>query len=153
MTQAEKGKEINIFKSLALSNVFSTKSEEQEVHLVWPNLCIFWLPFICLFRSCSWSLPNFFWMNINGYQNYRSSLLTGFRAEKIIYLGFLPSRGHWSRLSPVCLGMECFTPASISGSLSLSSASLSSSPWSDIESMWHHFKLECTGLIKTKIPN
>ena len=36
----KKGKEINIFKSLALSNVFSTKSEEQEVNLVWPNLCI-----------------------------------------------------------------------------------------------------------------
>jgi hypothetical protein len=26
---------------LARSNVFSTKSEEQEVNLVWPNLCIF----------------------------------------------------------------------------------------------------------------
>ena len=39
--QAKKGKEINIFKSLARSNVFSTKSEEQEVNLVWPNLCIF----------------------------------------------------------------------------------------------------------------
>ena len=39
--QTKKGKEINIFKSLALSNVFSTKSEEQEVNLVWPNLCIF----------------------------------------------------------------------------------------------------------------
>ena len=37
----KKGKEINIFKSLARSNVFSTKSEEQEVNLVWPNLCIF----------------------------------------------------------------------------------------------------------------
>jgi hypothetical protein len=34
--QAEKGKEINVFKSLARSNVFSTKSEEQEVNLVWP---------------------------------------------------------------------------------------------------------------------
>ena len=75
-------KEINIFKSLARSNVFSTKSEEQEVNLVWPNLCIFWLLFICLYRSWSWSLPNFVWMNISGYQNYRSSLLTGFRAEK-----------------------------------------------------------------------
>jgi hypothetical protein len=31
--QAKKGKEINIFKLLARSNVFSTKSEEQEVHL------------------------------------------------------------------------------------------------------------------------
>ena len=41
MTQTKKGKEINIFKSLARSNVFSTESEEQEVHLVWPNLCIF----------------------------------------------------------------------------------------------------------------
>jgi hypothetical protein len=41
MTQTKKGKEINIFKSLARSNVFSTKSEEQEVNLVWPNLCIF----------------------------------------------------------------------------------------------------------------
>jgi hypothetical protein len=39
----KKGKEINIFKSLARSNVFSTKSEEQEVNLVWPNLCIFWM--------------------------------------------------------------------------------------------------------------
>ena len=29
----KKGKEINIFKSLARSNVFSTKSEEQEVNL------------------------------------------------------------------------------------------------------------------------
>jgi hypothetical protein len=57
--QTKKWKEINIFKSLALSNVFSTKSEEQEVNLVWPNLCIFWLPFICLYRSWSWSLPNF----------------------------------------------------------------------------------------------
>jgi hypothetical protein len=28
----KKGKEINIFKSLALSNIFSTKSEEQEVN-------------------------------------------------------------------------------------------------------------------------
>ena len=37
----KKGKEINIFKSLTRSNVFSTKSEEQEVNLVWPNLCIF----------------------------------------------------------------------------------------------------------------
>ena len=35
--QTKKGKEINIFKSLAHSNVFSTKSE-QEVNLVWPNL-------------------------------------------------------------------------------------------------------------------
>jgi hypothetical protein len=35
------GKTINIFKSLARSNVFSTKSEEQEVNLVWINLCIF----------------------------------------------------------------------------------------------------------------
>jgi hypothetical protein len=33
----KKGKEINIFKSLACSNVFSTKSKEQEVNLVWPN--------------------------------------------------------------------------------------------------------------------
>jgi hypothetical protein len=32
--QTKKGKEINIFKSLARSNVFSTKSEEQEVNLV-----------------------------------------------------------------------------------------------------------------------
>jgi hypothetical protein len=37
----KKGKEINIFKSLARSIVFSTKSEEQEENLVWPNLCIF----------------------------------------------------------------------------------------------------------------
>jgi hypothetical protein len=37
----EKGKEIKIFKSLARSNVFSTKSEEQEVNLMWPNPCIF----------------------------------------------------------------------------------------------------------------
>jgi hypothetical protein len=65
--QTKKGKEINIFKSLARSNVFSTKSEEQEVNLVWPNLCIFWLLFIYLYRS--WSLPNFVWMNISGYQN------------------------------------------------------------------------------------
>jgi hypothetical protein len=36
----KKGKEINIFKSLARSNVSSTKSEEQEVNLVWPILCI-----------------------------------------------------------------------------------------------------------------
>jgi hypothetical protein len=50
--------------------------------LVWPNLCIFWLLFICLYRSWSWSLPKFVWMNISGYQNYRSSLLTGFRAEQ-----------------------------------------------------------------------
>ena len=57
--QTKKGKEINIFKSLARSNVFSTKSEEQEVNLVRPNLCIFWLLFICLYRSWSWSLPNF----------------------------------------------------------------------------------------------
>ena len=80
--QTKKGKEINIFKSLARSNVFSTKSEEQELNLVWPNLCIFWLLFICLYRSWSWSLPNFVWMNINIYQNYRSSLLMGFQAEK-----------------------------------------------------------------------
>jgi hypothetical protein len=39
--QAKKGKEINIFKSLARSNVFSTKSEEQEVNLVWPNLSVY----------------------------------------------------------------------------------------------------------------
>jgi hypothetical protein len=64
------------------SNVVSTKSEEQEVNLVWPNLCIFWLLFICLYRSWSRSLPNFVWMNISGYKNDRSSLLTGFRAEK-----------------------------------------------------------------------
>jgi hypothetical protein len=50
--------------------------------LMWPNLCTFWLLFICLYRSWSWSLPNFVWMNISWYQNYRSSLLTGFRAEK-----------------------------------------------------------------------
>ena len=31
--QTKKGKEINIFKSLARSNAFSTKSEEQEVNL------------------------------------------------------------------------------------------------------------------------
>jgi hypothetical protein len=31
--QTKKGKEINIFKSHARSNVFSTKSEEQEVNL------------------------------------------------------------------------------------------------------------------------
>jgi hypothetical protein len=80
--QTKKGKEINIFKSLARSNVFSTKSEEQEVNLVWPNLCIFWLLFIYLYRSWSWSLQKFVWMNISGYQNYMSSLLTGFRAEK-----------------------------------------------------------------------
>ena len=79
---SKKGKEINIFKSLARSNAFSTKSEEQEVHLVWPNLCIFWLLFIGLYRSWSWSLPNIVWMNISGYHNYRSSLITGFRAEK-----------------------------------------------------------------------
>ena len=30
---------------LALDNVFSKKSEEQEVNLVWPNLFNFWLPF------------------------------------------------------------------------------------------------------------
>ena len=64
--QTKKGKEINIFKSLARSNVSSTKSEEQEVNLVWPNLCIFWLLFICLYHSWSWSLPNFVWMNIRG---------------------------------------------------------------------------------------
>ena len=95
--QTKKGKEINIFKSLVRSNVFSTKSEEQEVNFVWPNLCIFWLLFICLYHSWSWSLPNFVWMNISGYQNYRSSLLMGFRAEKIIYLGFVPSGGHWAK--------------------------------------------------------
>ena len=78
----KKGKEINIFKSLALSNVFSTKSEEQEVHLVWANLCIFRLLFICLYRSLSWSLSNFVRMNISEYQNYKSSLLTGIRAEQ-----------------------------------------------------------------------
>jgi hypothetical protein len=49
--------------------------EEQDVNLVWPNLCIFWLLFIGLYRSWSWSLPNFVWMNISGYQNYMSSLL------------------------------------------------------------------------------
>ena len=38
--QTKKGKEINIFKSLARSNVFSTKSEEQGVNLMWPNLYI-----------------------------------------------------------------------------------------------------------------
>ena len=32
--QTKKGKEINIFKSLTRSNVFSKKSEEQEVNLV-----------------------------------------------------------------------------------------------------------------------
>jgi hypothetical protein len=60
----KKGKEINIFKSLARSNVFSTKSEEQEVNLVWSNLCIFWLLFICLYHS--WSLPNFVWKILCG---------------------------------------------------------------------------------------
>jgi hypothetical protein len=39
--QTKKGKEINMFKSVARSNVFSTKSEEQEVNVVWLNLCIF----------------------------------------------------------------------------------------------------------------
>jgi hypothetical protein len=44
--QAEKGKKINIFRSLARSGQrFSTKSEEQEVNLVWPNLfLIFYCP-------------------------------------------------------------------------------------------------------------
>ena len=79
---SKKGKEINIFKSLTRSNVFSIKSEEQEVNLVWPNLCIFWLLFICLYHSWSSSLPNFVWTNISGYQKYRSSLLAGFRAEE-----------------------------------------------------------------------
>ena len=61
MTQTKKGKEINIFKSLARSGqrylAQNTKNmhlsitlyeessqyleEEQEVNLVWPNLCIF----------------------------------------------------------------------------------------------------------------
>ena len=94
--QTKNGKEINIFKSLARSNVFSTKSEEQEVNLVWPNLCIFWQLFICLYRLWSWSLPNFVWMNISGYQNYRSSLLTGFRAGKnhiLCLLGVTEQRG------------------------------------------------------------
>ena len=40
----KKGKEINMFKSLARSNVFSTKSEEQEVNLVWPNLGLYIYP-------------------------------------------------------------------------------------------------------------
>jgi hypothetical protein len=53
--------------------------------------------YLFLFRSWSWSLPNFVWMNISGYQNYRSSLLTGSRAEKIIYLGFVPSGGNWAK--------------------------------------------------------
>ena len=82
LRSTKKGKEINIFKSFARSNVFSTKSVEQEVNFVTPNLCIFWLLFICLYHSWSWSLTNFVWMNISGYQNYMSSLLTGFRAEK-----------------------------------------------------------------------
>jgi hypothetical protein len=37
----KKGKEFNIFKSLARSNVFSTKSEEQEVNLVWPLIAVY----------------------------------------------------------------------------------------------------------------
>jgi hypothetical protein len=80
--KTKKGKESNIFKSLARSNVFSTKSDEQEINLVWPNLRIFWLLFICLYRLWSWSLPNFVWMNISGYQNYRSSLLMGSELNK-----------------------------------------------------------------------
>jgi hypothetical protein len=50
----------------------------------WPIICIFWLLFICLYHS--WSLPNFVWINISGYQNYRSSLLTGFRAFIVWHL-------------------------------------------------------------------
>jgi hypothetical protein len=102
--QTKKGKEINIFKSFARSNVFSRKSEEQEVNLVWPNLYIFWLLFICLFRPWSWSLPNFVWMNISGYQNYRSSFLTGFRAEKNHIFKFC---AFWGSLSKeVCFSLN-----------------------------------------------
>ena len=96
--QTKKRKEINIFKSLARSNVFSTQSEEQEVHLVCLNLCIFWLLFICLYRSWSWSLPNFVWMNISGYQNFRSSLLTEFRAEQNHIFRFVSSGVHWAKI-------------------------------------------------------
>ena len=93
----KKEKKLTFLNHLLAPTFFGTKSKEQEVNLVWPNLCLFWLLFICLYCSWSWSLPNFVWINISGYQNYRSSLLTGFRAEKIIYLGFVPSGGHWAK--------------------------------------------------------
>jgi hypothetical protein len=64
--------------------------------LVWPNLSIFWVLFIGLYRSWSWSLPNFVWMNISGYRNYRSSFLTGFRAEQNHILRFC---AFWGSLS------------------------------------------------------
>ena len=84
----KKEKKLTFLNHLLAPTFLSTKSEKQEVNLVWPNLCIFWLLFICLYRSWSWSLPNFVWMNISGYQNYRSSLLKGFRPEQIIYIVF-----------------------------------------------------------------
>jgi hypothetical protein len=52
---------------------------------------------VCLHRSWSWSLPNFVWMNISGYQNYRSSLFTGFRAEKNHIFRFCAFWGHWTK--------------------------------------------------------
>ena len=78
--QTKKGKKNNIFKSLARSNVFSAKSEEQEVNLVWPNLCVFWLLFICLYRSWPWSLPNFAWISVY-IKIIGNFSLTVFRAE------------------------------------------------------------------------
>jgi hypothetical protein len=89
----------NKLRQIIPANVFSTKSEEQEVNLVWPNLCIFWLLFICLYRSWSWSLPNFVWMNISGYQNYRSSLrqiipeIRSERRDLLIFIFILKTTG------------------------------------------------------------
>ena len=52
-TNKKRKRNWHFFKSLTRSNVFSTTSEEEEINLVWPNLCIFWLLFIYLYRSWS----------------------------------------------------------------------------------------------------
>jgi hypothetical protein len=88
-TQEVTRQEINIFKSLARSNVFSTKSEEQEVNLVWPNLCIFWLLFICLYRS--WSLPNFVCLTNNYFKWTKCFISFIFTMERLFYNSHLYS--------------------------------------------------------------
>ena len=89
--QTKKGKEINIFKSLARSNVFSTKSDEQEVNLVWPNI-------ISIYFDCSSSVytahdHDLFqtlseWISVD-IKIIGHVCLWGSELKKIIYLGLV----------------------------------------------------------------
>ena len=95
----KKEKKLTILNHLlALDNFFSTKSEEQEVDLVWPNL---FLIFDCPSSVYTAHDHDFFrtfskWISVDikiiGQVFLRCSEL-----KKIIYLGFVPSGGHWAK--------------------------------------------------------